>query len=71
MQQKHVIPSRQSELKLKVKIQLEVEKKQFIDEIKKIKKEEIFPEPKKQEKLTLWKRIKKTIRINYKVMRNS
>ncbi len=47
----------------KDKLELEVEKKQFIDEIKKIKKEEIFPEPKKQEKLTLWKRIKKTMGI--------
>lgn len=47
----------------KDKLELEVEKKQFIDEIKKIKKEEIFPKPKKEEKLTLWKRIKKTLGI--------
>ena len=47
----------------KDKLELEFEKKQFIDEIKKIKKEEIFPKPKKEEKLTLCKRIKKTLGI--------
>lgn len=47
----------------KDKLEIEVEKKQFIDEIKKIKKEEIFPKPKKEEKLTIWKRVKKTLGI--------
>jgi hypothetical protein len=47
----------------KDKLDLETEKKQFIEEIKKIKKEEIFPKPKTEEKLTLWKRIKKTLGI--------
>ena len=38
--------------------ELEKEKQLFIQQIKKIKKEEIFPKPKK---LTLWQRIKVTI----------
>ena len=38
--------------------ELEKEKQLFIQQIKKIKREEIFPEPKK---LTLWQRIKVTI----------
>jgi hypothetical protein len=41
-------------------IELENEKKKFIDQIKKIKKEEIT-QPKKEIKLTLWKKIKKVI----------
>jgi hypothetical protein len=39
-------------------IELENEKKKFLDEIKKFKKEEMFPKPKK---LTLWQRIKKVL----------
>ncbi len=38
--------------------QLEREKKQFIQQIKKYKREEILP---KEEKQTLWKRLKKII----------
>jgi hypothetical protein len=39
-------------------IELENEKKKFLDEIKKFKKEEMFP---KLKKLTLWQRIKKVL----------
>lgn len=40
----------------KDKIELEKEKKDFINKIKKIKKEDILP--KKPEKISIWKRIK-------------
>lgn len=41
-------------------IDLENEKKKFIEQIKKIKKEEIV-QTKKQTKITLWNRIKKVL----------
>jgi len=40
------------------KVELETDKKKIIDEIKKIKKEEILP---KKIKITLWQRIKKVL----------
>jgi hypothetical protein len=40
---------------------LEKEKNKFIQEIKKIKKEEIIPKPKKQ---TIWNRIKTVLKIS-------
>jgi hypothetical protein len=40
-------------------LELEREKRQFIDRIKEIKKEEILP--KKPEKLSLWKKILKVL----------
>jgi len=43
----------------KDKLELEREKNSIINQIKKIKKEEIFE--KKIEKLTLWQRIKKVL----------
>ena len=43
----------------KDKQELEYEKLKFIQEIKKTKKEEILPQPKK--KLSLWQRIKKVL----------
>lgn len=42
----------------KDKLELDKEKNQLINEIKKIKKEDILP---KQTKLTLWQRIKKVL----------
>lgn len=41
---------------------LDVEKTNFINQIKKLKKEEILP--KKPKKLTLWQKIKKILRIS-------
>lgn len=43
----------------KMLLELEREKRQFIDRIKEIKKEEILP--KKPEKLSLWKKILKVL----------
>jgi hypothetical protein len=43
----------------KDQVELEREKKDFINEIKKLKKEDILP--KKIEKITLWQRIKKVL----------
>lgn len=43
----------------KDKQELDYEKLKFIQEIKKTKKEEILPQPKK--KLSLWERIKKVL----------
>jgi hypothetical protein len=40
---------------------LEKEKLEFIEEIKKMKKEDILPKNPEKEKLTLWKRIKKVL----------
>jgi hypothetical protein len=40
---------------------LETEKLSFIDEIKKMKKEDILPKNPENEKLSLWKRIKKVL----------
>jgi hypothetical protein len=42
----------------KAKISLEQEKKFFIENIKKMKKEDLVP---KQEKISIWQRIKKTL----------
>lgn len=42
----------------KDKLELDKEKNQLINEIKKFKKEDILP---KQKKLTLWQRIKKVL----------
>lgn len=47
----------------KDKVELESEKLQFITEIKKIKKEDIFFK-KPEEKLSLWNRLKKTLGMN-------
>jgi hypothetical protein len=44
---------------IKDKIILEQEKSKLIDNIKKLKKEDILPKP--PEKLTLWQRIKKVL----------
>lgn len=41
-------------------IDLENEKKKFIEQIKKVKKEEII-KPKEVKKITLWRRIKKVL----------
>jgi hypothetical protein len=41
-------------------IDLENEKRKFIEQIKKVKKEEII-KPKEEKKLTLWNRIKKVL----------
>ena len=43
----------------KSKVELNFEKEKFIQNIKKIKKEDILPKP--PEKLTLWMRIKKVL----------
>ena len=43
----------------KDQVELDKEKKDFINEIKKLKKEDILP--KKTEKITLWQRIKKVL----------
>ena len=42
----------------KDKLNLENEKNNFIEEIKKLKKEDLLP---KEEKLNIWQRIKKTL----------
>jgi hypothetical protein len=42
-------------------VDLETEKLSFIDEIKKMKKEDILPKNPENEKLSLWKRIKKVL----------
>lgn len=39
-------------------IELENEKQKYVNEIKQLKREDIFPKPKK---LTLWQRIKKVL----------
>ena len=44
---------------LKDKKELDFEKNKFIQQIKKLKKEELLPE--KPKKLTLWQRIKKVL----------
>jgi hypothetical protein len=43
----------------KDQVELDKEKKDFINEIKKLKKEDILP--KKTKKITLWQRIKKVL----------
>jgi hypothetical protein len=43
----------------KIHLELEREKRQFINQIKQVQKEEILP--KKPEKLSLWKRIIKVL----------
>ncbi len=41
-------------------IELENEKQKYVNEIKQLKREDMFPKPKK---LTLWQRIKKVLMI--------
>lgn len=45
----------------KDKIELDREKNRFIQQIKKINKEELLPKPVEVKKLTLWQRILKVI----------
>ena len=45
--------------KQKDKLELEKEKQQFINQIKKIKKEDVLPQ--KPKKFTIWQRIKKVL----------
>jgi hypothetical protein len=45
--------------KMKDKVSLDLQKKQIIEKIKNLSKEDILPKP--PEKLSLWKRIKKVL----------
>lgn len=45
----------------KDKKELEYEKQQFINSIKRLKKDEIIPKPTEKRKISLWKRIIKTL----------
>jgi len=45
--------------KMRDKIDLDLQKKQIIENLKNLKKEDILPKP--PEKLSLWKRIKKVL----------
>lgn len=45
--------------KMKDKVSLDLQKKQIIESIKNLNKEDILPKP--PEKLSLWKRIKKAL----------
>jgi hypothetical protein len=44
--------------KIKDKGEVERNKDKFINEIKKLKKEDLFPQPKETPKYTLWQKIK-------------
>jgi hypothetical protein len=45
----------------KHKKELEVDRKRFIENIKKVNKDDILPKQKEPEKLTLWMKIKKVL----------
>ena len=45
----------------KDKIELNREKQNLINQIKKMKREDVLPQKKEPEKLTLWERIKKVL----------